>query len=70
MLGAVAAGDGVAIAPLHAQKLPHTGCVFIALQEPAPTVELMLVTPRGAELPELRTLRELLTARARELKDR
>jgi len=70
MLGAVAAGDGVAIAPLHAGKLPHAGCVFVALQSPAPTVELMLVTKRGVEVPELRTLRELLTARARALKDR
>jgi hypothetical protein len=66
----VAAGDGVAIAPIHAEKLPHAGCMFIALQKPEPTTELMLVLPRGDQLPELGTLAELLTARARELKDR
>jgi DNA-binding transcriptional LysR family regulator len=70
MLGAVAAGDGVAIAPRHAEKLPHAGCGFVALQNPVPTVELMLVSPRGVELPELRTLTQLLTSRARELGDR
>ena len=70
MLGAVAAGDGVAIAPRHSEKLPHAGCVFLALRSPAPTVELMLVSPRGEELPELRTLTQLLVARARELGDR
>jgi DNA-binding transcriptional LysR family regulator len=69
MLGAVAAGDGVAIAPSHAGKLPHAGCVFIELRSPAPTVELMLVSPRGAQAPALHTLTRLLTARARKLGD-
>ena len=70
MLGAVAAGDGVAIAPRHSEKLPHAGCVFISLQSPTPAVELMLVSPRGEEAPELRTLTQLLAARARELSER
>jgi DNA-binding transcriptional LysR family regulator len=70
MIGAVAAGDGVAIAPRHAEKLPHAGCVFVALQNPAPTVELMLVSARGSESPELRTLTQLLITRARDLSDR
>lgn len=70
MLGAVAAGDGVAIVPAHSAKLPHAGCVFVALQEPAPTVELMLVSPRGAAVPELATLTQMLVARARVLGDR
>ena len=69
MLGAVATGDGVAIAPRHSEKLPHAGCVFIALRSPAPTVELMLVSPRGVDVPELRTLKQLLMTRARELSD-
>ncbi len=69
MLGAVAAGDGVAIAPRHSAKLPHAGCVFVPLQEPVPTVELLLVAPRGAAVPELRTLTQLLVARSRDLAD-
>ena len=48
---------------------PHAGCVFIALRSPAPTVELMLESPRGVELPELRTRTQLLMTRARELSD-
>jgi DNA-binding transcriptional LysR family regulator len=70
LLAAVATGDGVAIAPRHAAKLPHAGCVFVALQEPVPTIELLLVSPRGGETAEMRTLAQLLTARARALSDR
>lgn len=69
MLGAVAAGDGVAIAPRHSEKLPHAGCVFVALQPPTPTVELVLVTPRDADVPERGSLTQLLLARGRELAD-
>jgi DNA-binding transcriptional LysR family regulator len=69
MLGAVAAGDGVAIVPAHSKKLPHAGCVFVSLQEPVPTIELLLVSPRGADVPELRTLTQLLVARGKQLAD-
>lgn len=69
MLGAVAAGDGVAIAPRHSEKLPHAGCVYVPLQSPTPTVELVLVTPRGAGVPELQSLATLLAARAATLGD-
>jgi hypothetical protein len=44
--------------------------VFVALQEPVPTIELLLVSPRGGETAEMRTLAQLLTARARALSDR
>ncbi|MBL8752200.1 MAG: LysR family transcriptional regulator [Planctomycetes bacterium] len=70
MLGAVAAGDGVAIAPRHSAKLPHAGGVFVPLQEPVPMVELLLLSPRGAGVPELATLAQLLLAQARGLGDR
>jgi DNA-binding transcriptional LysR family regulator len=69
MLAAVATGSGVAIAPRHAQKLPHAGCVFVPLRAPAPVVELLLVTARGGEAGELRLLTQLLQARARTLAD-
>lgn len=69
MLGAVAAGDVVAIVPRHSEKLPHAGCTFVALQGPVPMVELVLVSPRGVVVPELATLTQLLAARARGLAD-
>ena len=69
MLGAVAAGDGIALVPRHSEKLPHAGCVFVALQDPAPVSELLLVLPRDGHVPELRALAQLLAARARELAD-
>lgn len=66
LLGAVAAGDGVAILPRHSARQPHPGCVFVPLREPAPSVELVLVTARGGgEVAELRTLTELLLLQAR-----
>lgn len=69
MLGAVAAGDGVAIAPRHSEKLPHAGCVFVALKSPTPVVELVLVSPRDADVPEMRVLSQLLVAKAQQLAD-
>lgn len=48
MLGAVAAGDGVAVVPRHSEKIPHAGCVLVTLQAPVPVVELQLVTHRHA----------------------
>jgi DNA-binding transcriptional LysR family regulator len=69
MFGAVAAGDGVAIAPRHSAKLPHAGCVFIALDAPVPFVELLLVAERRPEFPELRSLAQLLAVHAKALAD-
>lgn len=67
MLGAVAAGDGVALAPMHSSRLPHDGCVFVRLQPPVPVVELALVCRRREQMPEVNTLHELLLARSRSL---
>lgn len=64
MLAAVASGDGVALMPEHAQKVPHTGCVFVKLAAPAPTTELLLVQPKGSPTVELATLAELIAERA------
>lgn len=69
MLGAVAAGDGTALVPKHSEKLPHDGCVFVPLEPPVPTTELVLATARGAALPELATLTTLLQQRAQVLAD-
>ena len=43
MLGAVAAGEGIALVPSHAAKKPLSGCRFIPLQKPAPHAEALLV---------------------------
>ncbi|MCA8949175.1 MAG: LysR family transcriptional regulator [Planctomycetes bacterium] len=69
MLGAVAAGDGVALAPWHSAKLPHAGAAFVKLRPPVPTIELALVTRPREPSPELDLLAELLQARARSLGD-
>ena len=65
MIGAVAAGDGVALVPMHSSRLPHDGCVLVRLRSPVPVVELLLVHRRREAMPELATLHELLLARAR-----
>ncbi len=44
----VAAGEGVALLPHHAVKLPHGGCVFVPLSEPAPAVEALAVLRKEA----------------------
>lgn len=69
MLGAVAAGDGVAIVPLHSAKLPHAGCVFVRLKPTAPVVELVAATQRGKAHPDVELLLDLLRERARTLAD-
>jgi len=61
LLAAVTTGEGVAILPAHAQKLPHAGCVFISLAAPAPSSDLLLVLPKHPPSPELATLTALLT---------
>jgi DNA-binding transcriptional LysR family regulator len=69
MIGAVAAGDGVALVPQHSAKLPHDGCVFVRLQPPVPTVELMAVSQRGETNAEIDLVIGLLGERARTLAD-
>jgi DNA-binding transcriptional LysR family regulator len=61
LLGAVTTGEGVAVLPAHAQKLPHAGCVFVSLAAPAPVADLLLVLPNHPPSPELATLTALLS---------
>ena len=68
MIGAVAAGDGVALVPMHSSRLPHDGCVFVRLRPPVPVVELVLVHRRHEVMPEVAILQELLRTRARATK--
>lgn len=67
MLAAVAAGEGVALVPRHAEKLPHAGCVFVALSGPALQLELVLVLPKRESDAELTLLAEVLAAKAARL---
>lgn len=69
MLGAVAAGDGIALAPRHARKVAHAGCVFVALAEPVPVAELLLVLPRGRRDAVLLQLAEALATQAKSLQE-
>ncbi|MCP5556866.1 MAG: LysR family transcriptional regulator [Verrucomicrobiaceae bacterium] len=66
MLGAVSAGDGIALMPTHSQKLPHSGCIYVPLASPVPTTELFIVTrpqPQDRELQTLATLISEVAAR-------
>jgi DNA-binding transcriptional LysR family regulator len=67
VLGAVSSGEGIALLPLHAQKLPHTGCVFVSLKSPTPHTELLLLTPKQHNTAEAQTLTELISDRAKSL---
>jgi len=60
MLGAVSAGEGVALIPAHAKKLPHAGCVFVSLAAPVPMSELLLVQQKQPGNRELETLTGLI----------
>lgn len=64
MLGAVTAGEGVALMPAHAGKLPHGGCVFVPLAAPVPTSELLLVLQKQEPSRELTTLTSLIAENA------
>lgn len=63
LLAAVAAGEGVALLPRHAAKLPHAGSVFVRLA-PALETELLAVTRRGERPAELVALEEELVRHA------
>ena len=69
MLGAVAAGDGVALIPSHSRKLPHAGCVFVPIAAPVPVTQLLLVMARQAAPLELQTLVRLIAEHAALLGD-
>jgi DNA-binding transcriptional LysR family regulator len=67
LLATIAAGEGVGILPSHAAKLPHAGCVFIALAPPAPSATLFIVLARGPAAPEVAALLHILAAHGRRL---
>lgn len=67
MLGAVTAGEGVAVMPDHTRKLPHSGGIFVPLAAPVPMTELLLVSPKGEPSNELKTLTSLITELATQI---
>ena len=60
MLGLVAAGTGVALAPADLVELPHTGVVFITLRSPTLTLVSSAMWHPDKETPILRELVDLL----------
>lgn len=64
MLASVAAGDGVALMPEHAAKVPHAGCALVPIRRPVPTIDLWLVTHDPVESRELEALIEALSGQA------
>lgn len=67
MLGAVTAGEGVAVMPDHTRKLPHSGCIFVPLAAPVPSTELLLVLPKREPDRELTTLITLIAELASQI---
>ncbi len=67
MLGSVSVGEGVAVMPSHAGKLPHAGCVIVPLAPPVPTAELLLVLPGQESSRELTALTALIVENAARL---
>ncbi|MDA7915696.1 LysR substrate-binding domain-containing protein [Verrucomicrobia bacterium] len=47
VIGAVSVGSGVALLPIHCQKLPHSGCTFVSLKTPSAYAEVMAVSRKG-----------------------
>ena len=64
LLGTVSSGGGVGLLPGHARKLPHAGCVFVALAAPVPTAELLVVLPKEPAPAAVETLVSLLRDQA------
>jgi DNA-binding transcriptional LysR family regulator len=69
MLATIAVSGGVGLIPGHARKLPHAGCVFVALAAPVVTTQLLLVLPKRPPTLEMAGLIALLAERAAELGD-
>jgi DNA-binding transcriptional LysR family regulator len=60
MAAGVSTGEGVALIPAHAIKIPHAGCVFVNLAAPVPVSDLLLVLPKQNFSTELAALTALL----------
>jgi DNA-binding transcriptional LysR family regulator len=69
MLAAVATTSSVGIIPAHARKLPHGGCVFLALSAPVITTQLLLIKSRVPSGTELQCLLSLIAEHAAALAD-
>ena len=68
MLAAVAGGEGVALMPAHAAKIPHAGCVLIPITGTAPMTELLAVMPATGDV-RAQSLVAVLRDRAVHLRD-
>jgi DNA-binding transcriptional LysR family regulator len=64
MLAAIASGEGVGIAPLHAVKIPHQGCVFIPISFPEVSSPLLVVSRKNAAGTRLAALLSALRGQA------
>ena len=51
MLGGVSTGEGVALIPAHARKIPHAGCVFVNLAAPVPPQRSPAGSPEASPRP-------------------
>lgn len=49
MFAAIANGEGVGIAPIHAAKIPHAGCAFVPIVGPEITTQLLLFLPKKVD---------------------
>jgi DNA-binding transcriptional LysR family regulator len=67
MLAEIGTGGGVGLMPGHAAKLPHAGCVLVAVHTPVIHSQLLLVLPKGPSSMEMKSLVALLTERATEI---
>jgi len=60
LLGLVAAGRGVALAPSDLDQFPHVGVVFLKLKRPKLTLESSALWKRDRETPELLSFVEIM----------
>ncbi len=64
MFAAIANGEGVGIAPMHATKIPHAGCAFVPIVGPEIKTQLLLFLPKKADNAPLEALAALLLRHA------
>ena len=60
----IADQDCAGIAPQHAAKIAHAGCVFVPLSAPSISTHLLLVLPKKPVNPTLELLAEALSQQA------
>jgi len=65
MLAEIGTGGGVGLMPLHAAKLPHSGCSIVSFTTPAVYSELLLMLPKNVKRDaEMESLIALIKERA------